>query len=87
MTRLQVIRYSIWGAAAVLLLVAATLNWTGVGGRDMAPSGGGFGPFTLVADTGEAVTEAAMLGHPTLMFFGFTNCSDVCPTALAEASA
>ena len=27
-----------------------------------------------------------MLGHPTLVFFGFTHCPDVCPTTLFEMS-
>jgi protein SCO1/2 len=32
------------------------------------------------------VTETAMQGHPTLIFFGFTHCPDVCPTTLFEIS-
>ena len=27
-----------------------------------------------------------MQGHPTLIFFGFTHCPDVCPTSLFEIS-
>ena len=43
-------------------------------------------PFALVTQTGESITEEDLLGHPSLMFFGFTFCPDVCPTALAEVS-
>ena len=44
------------------------------------------GPFQLTDQTGQAVTEKSMQGHPTLVFFGFTHCPDVCPTTLFEMS-
>ena len=31
--------------------------------------------------------SSSLRGHPTLLFFGFTNCPDVCPTTLAHAGA
>jgi len=42
------------------------------------------GPFMLTAQDGRAVTEKDLLGGPSLVFFGFTHCPDVCPTALYE---
>lgn len=45
------------------------------------------GPFQLVNEDGLAVTEAAFAGKPSAWFYGFTNCPDVCPTALAEMAA
>lgn len=52
------------------------------------PRGGGIGgPFTLTSDKGQPITEAALKGHPTLVFFGYTHCPDVCPATLAEISA
>lgn len=42
------------------------------------------GPFTAVDKNGQPVTEAILVGKPTLMFFGFTHCPDVCPTKLYE---
>lgn len=94
MNRVQVIRYSVWGAAAVVLAIAAALTWTttrraeenlaAVDAKGTATPYGG--PFTLVSDTGATVTQADLLGHPTIMFFGFTTCPDVCPTAMAEAA-
>lgn len=40
------------------------------------------GPFTLVNQDGAAVTEKALLGHWSAIYFGFTYCPDVCPTSL-----
>ena len=45
------------------------------------------GPFTLTSQDGAMVTQKALVGHPTLVFFGYTHCPDVCPTTLAEISA
>ena len=50
-----------------------------------APSAIG-GPFRLVDQAGAAVTDQTMKGKPTLIFFGFTHCPDVCPTSLFEMS-
>ena len=44
------------------------------------------GPFRLTDQDGKAVTDQDLLGRPFLMFFGFTHCPDVCPTALFEVS-
>ena len=40
------------------------------------------GPISLVNQDGEAVTEETYKGHPTLIYFGFTYCPDVCPMTL-----
>jgi protein SCO1 len=44
------------------------------------------GPFQLVDQAGQTVTEQSLKGKPTLIFFGFTHCPDVCPTSLFEIS-
>ncbi|RAH99540.1 SCO family protein [Acuticoccus sediminis] len=43
------------------------------------------GPFTAINTRGETVTEEDLEGKPRAMFFGFTHCPDVCPTAMLEA--
>jgi protein SCO1/2 len=47
------------------------------------PVPGELTPFDLVDTRGTGVTPAQLRGHPTLVFFGFTYCPDVCPTTLA----
>ena len=39
--------------------------------------------FSLVDTQGATITPAELRGRPTLVFFGFTYCPDVCPTTLA----
>jgi protein SCO1/2 len=45
------------------------------------------GPFTLVSTRGESVTDQSFRGKWLLIFFGYTFCPDLCPTALANVSA
>jgi protein SCO1 len=40
--------------------------------------------FALTDESGKPFTLAEMKGRPTLVFFGFTHCPDVCPTTLAR---
>jgi protein SCO1/2 len=43
--------------------------------------------FTLTDTTGAAYDfAAATSGRPTLLFFGYTNCPDVCPTTMADVA-
>jgi protein SCO1/2 len=44
------------------------------------------GPFRLVDQNAKPITDQDLKGHPFLVFFGFTHCPDVCPTALHEVS-
>jgi len=44
------------------------------------------GPFTLVATNGESVTDQSFHGKWVLIFFGYTSCPDLCPTALTNVS-
>ncbi|QYJ20575.1 SCO family protein [Achromobacter sp. ES-001] len=43
------------------------------------------GDFQLQDVNGQSRTLADYRGHPILLFFGFTQCPDICPTALTRA--
>lgn len=63
---------------------AANLLLPGQGGVSGKADIGG--PFTLVNQKGETVTEEALKGQLSLINFGYTYCPDVCPTALSTMS-
>lgn len=42
------------------------------------------GAFTLIDQDGRTVTEKDLLGKPSVLFFGYTYCPDVCPTTLGN---
>jgi protein SCO1/2 len=48
--------------------------------RAGAVAGGDLGgPFTLVDSTGAVVTDGDVITAPTILYFGYTFCPDVCP--------
>jgi protein SCO1 len=44
------------------------------------------GPFELVDQEGHTVTDKTFLGRPSVIFFGYISCPDVCPTTLMDVS-
>jgi protein SCO1/2 len=50
------------------------------------PGGKPVADFALTDHRGETFTEQDLRGRWSLMFFGFTNCPDVCPTTMATLS-
>lgn len=42
------------------------------------------GDFTLTDQTGASVTAAQVLDKPSLVYFGYTSCPDVCPVDVAR---
>ena len=74
-------------AFAGSLVVGLVLMLWALGGlKNVATPAAIGGPFQLTDGDGQTVTEKSLLGRPTLIFFGFTHCPDVCPTALFEMS-
>ena len=72
--------------ASSLLVVLVVLLWMLGGLRGVTAPAAIGGPFQLTDQTGQIVTEKNLQGRPTLIFFGFTHCPDVCPTSLFEIS-
>lgn len=76
------------GALSCLGLFA--LSACGNAGNDIAQSGTVValgeaqlgGPFTLIDQNGDVFTQDNLVGKPTLLYFGFSYCPDVCPSAL-----
>jgi len=77
--------------ARIALLGAMLALLAGCGGQDYQTKGieNLLPPlrFELTAESGEPITEAAFRGAPAVVFFGFTHCPDVCPTAMARIAA
>ncbi|MBX3583222.1 MAG: SCO family protein [Rhizobiaceae bacterium] len=79
-------------AAAALAVVLTIVGFTIVTGSSRSGPGQSRstgvatvgGPFTLTGTDGKTVTEKALLGKPSAIFFGFTFCPEVCPTTLFE---
>jgi protein SCO1 len=70
-----------FGLGLVALAVAAFVMLSPEQGTTRSAIGG---PFELTTHDGRVITDAQLKGRPALIFFGFTHCPDVCPTALYE---
>lgn len=78
----------IMGAATIAALLGGTAFWIKVN-RDADPfaecrsgnvAGGSIGgPLTLIDKNGTKVTDQEIFTKPTLVYFGYTSCPDVCP--------
>ncbi len=63
---------------AVLVGAASWVGWDAWQGGQPAIGG----PFTLVDQNGQSFSSDKLKGKPTLIYFGYTYCPDVCPTSL-----
>ncbi|MBR0720626.1 SCO family protein [Bradyrhizobium manausense] len=72
--------------AASLVVGLLVVFWAMGGVSKVAQPAAIGGPFQLTDQNGKAVTEKSLKGKPTLIFFGYTHCPDVCPTSLFEMS-
>ena len=81
--------YAVLAATAVVALLGGTLGWIEMRrnadpfaecrGSAVASSGDIGGPFSLIDETGKRVTDKEVLAKPSLVYFGYTFCPDVCP--------
>ena len=72
--------------AASLAIGLLVMTWAMGGLKNVAAPAAIGGPFQLTDQAGQTVTDQNLKGKPTLIFFGFTHCPDVCPTSLFEIS-
>lgn len=89
MNRRQVLTGAGLGTAAVGFML--TLGWwrtrnRAQSGRDLLPRPISEMAFTLSDQSGRTVIPADWLGRPTMVFFGFTFCPDICPTTMNDIS-
>lgn len=78
------IRLALWALVAVALVGVLALQWAG---QRPQPSPPAFRPdFTLQDDAGRTYGMEHFRGRFALVFFGFTNCPDVCPTTMSEVA-
>lgn len=74
-------------AGALVVVIVAAAIWLGLAGRpaDLSPNmlnveGADIsGPFELTTASGGRITSDALIDGPTLIYFGYTFCPDVCP--------
>jgi protein SCO1/2 len=88
MAKKSAARVRILAVLAAFLAGALTLFatiWITLPGDATRPSSVG-GPFNLVDQNGRVVSDQDFNGKPFIVFFGFTNCPDICPTTLFEMS-
>jgi protein SCO1/2 len=95
MSPLRAFRWAAWGAVCIAgaLAFAVSTGWLvtdgplSSAGTSPIPADQSIGgPFRMTDHRGRAYSEGDLRGKPALLFFGFTACPDVCPTALAEMS-
>lgn len=90
--RLKMLRLILWALVGLAALGFASLLIFRSDGPTVTsradPGMPGFtlgGPFTLTGTDGKPFSSAqALSGRPYAMFFGFTNCPDVCPNTLGR---
>jgi protein SCO1 len=68
----------------VVIFAGVVLYSTGNFGAGSSSAIGG--PFKLIDQNGNTITDADLKGRPFLVFFGYTHCPDVCPTTLFDVS-
>jgi len=77
------LRMVLWGLVVVVGIGATLLYVMRPPERPLGLFGG---QFALESVNGGTFTEASLRGTPSLVFFGYTYCPDVCPTTLAEST-
>ncbi len=82
---LRGLRGVLWAVVAVAAIGSGVLWFIG----DSGPGPGtaeryGAGDYQLVNNAGEPVDDTVFVGQPSMVFFGFTHCPEVCPTTMGD---
>lgn len=80
---IAVIAIAAAGAGAYVARLSRTADAPALESGTFLPAPKVLADFSLIDTHGAPATAATLRGHPTLVFFGFTHCPDVCPTTLA----
>ncbi len=73
--------------AGLVIFLGVFLFATGQLGTGGGPGPSAIGgPFKLIDQNGQPITDQDMKGRPFLVFFGYTHCPDICPTTLFDVS-
>jgi len=84
---LRIMLISLAFATGLMSVFAVIVIVTGRTSAPVIPTASAIGgPFQLVDHNGKPFTDADLKGKPHLIFFGFTHCPDVCPSALFDVS-
>lgn len=78
---------ALWISVVAVGLVAMVHNFFETEPAHSTASTLGQGDYALLTTQGEAFTADTLVGRPSMLFFGFTHCPEVCPTSLAEMTA
>ena len=76
------------GSVAAILFVASLVLWLGPPGREAGSAEDRIGgPFSLIDDRGNQVTDQSFPGKYLVVYFGYASCRDVCPATLNTLAA
>jgi protein SCO1/2 len=81
---MKTVRVVLWAAVVVMAGVLGWLTYQVTQSKEQIAEAPFGVPFQLVDQNGQPITEQALRGKPTALFFGFTHCPEVCPTTLFE---
>ncbi|UYN99214.1 MAG: SCO family protein [Devosia sp.] len=84
MASLKGLRVVLWALVAVAAVGATGLYVYTTMTRPGEVAALGQGDYQLVTAEGEPFSHDSLKGKPSMLFFGFTHCPEVCPTSLAE---